>query len=412
MKPHSPLAPCIVLALSVLACNVVSAARAYAAPPAQIESVDGSMQLELVATGVDHPVGIAIPPDGSGRIFVVEQTGKIRIIQDGVLLPAPFLNLTKKLPSKEFIATEYETGLLGLTFHPSYSENGKFYVFYTDKRNFIRIYEYRVSDSDPNRANPQSRRKLLSMPHPDYYNHYGGELAFGPDGYLYIGIADGGGIGDPFGTGQSLKTLKAKILRIDVNSGDPYSIPADNPFLGHAHVKPEIYAYGLRNPWRFSFDAETGRLFAADVGQYLHEEINIIEAGGNYGWSILEANECFDRDRPLSHGNECDTSGLNLIPPIYAYGRPSPFRFGTTAIIGGHVYRGSEIPALEGKYIFGDFTHGFIRTLTEDEEGNWHAESLFTHLPFYLSSFGQDQDGEIYVAAYNKRAIYRLKSMQ
>jgi glucose/arabinose dehydrogenase len=352
------------------------------APPA----VPAPPQLALApfVTSLTNPLGMEQPDDGSGRLFVVEQQGVIRIIQNGSLLATPFLDIT----SKVYFAGE--SGLVGITFHPGYAQNGRFYVNYVQMVNSQRqsiIAEYKVSSTDPNQADPASERILLTVDQPPFENHKAGQLAFGPDGFLYFGLGDGGSEGDPFGNGQNTQVLLGKLMRIDVNSTSgslPYAIPADNPFV-RAGGRPEIWAYGLRNPWRFSFDASSGRLFLADVGQDAWEEVDLIQKGGNYGWNTMEASHCFN---PPSG---CNTAGLIL--PITEYSHSEG-----NAVIGGFVYHGSSIPALQNVYLFGDFGTGKIWGLQETS-GTW-TRTLLSSTGKNISAFGRDQNGELYAVDY------------
>jgi glucose/arabinose dehydrogenase len=342
-------------------------------------------------------VGLEAPNDGTGRLFVVQQGGTIRVIQNGSLLATPFLDITSKVESG------VEKGLLGLSFHPNFSANHKFYVDYTRRLGSGQlqsvISEYTVSSADPNQANPASERQLLLLDQP-FDNHNGGQIAFGPDGFLYIAFGDGGSEGDPRGNGQNTNTLLGKILRIGVDppfaAGKQYAIPPDNPFASGGGL-PEIWAYGLRNPWRFSFDRPSGRLFVGDVGQDSWEEVDIITKGGNFGWNIMEGDHCF---RVAS----CNTAGLAL--PIAEYGHDAE---GGTAIIGGFVYRGSAIPALVGTYIFGDLSSGRVWGLKQQATGDWQQTLLLTHA-LIVSSFGQDSAGELYLVDYGNGAILRIRA--
>ena len=263
--------------------------------------------LRQVTTGLVRPVHLTHAGDGSGRLFLVEKPGRIRIVENGQLRPTPFLDIEDRVEDGG-----NEQGLLSVAFHPSYETNGRFFVYYTAQQGdgTIFVSEFSVSASNENLANAGSERQLLTIPHPSFNNHNGGLLKFGPDGMLYIGVGDGGSANDPNNNAQNLDSLLGKLLRIDVNSGNSYAIPPDNPFVGR-DGRDEIYAYGLRNPWRYSFDRETGELWLADVGQNQWEEIDIIKKGGNYGWRIMEGFHC----RPPQ--TTCDQAGLEL--PIFEY---------------------------------------------------------------------------------------------
>jgi len=356
--------------LFLLACNAVAQPR-----------------LEPVVSGLRQPVVITNAHDD--RLFVVEQVGVIRVIVDGELRSEPFLDIANRVGSGG------ERGLLGLAFPEDYAASGRFYVYYTDRQGDTAVSRFSTT-SDPDRADPASETILLTQSQP-YSNHNGGQIAFGPDGYLYIGLGDGGSGGDPEGNGQNLDTFLGKLLRIDV-SGDGYQVPSDNPYVGTNGVRPEIWAYGLRNPWRFSFDSDTGDLYIADVGQNAYEEVNVQPAsstgGENYGWKIMEANECF---QPRSG---CDTSGLVL--PVIAY--PHGGQWGSS-ISGGYVYRGASVPALTGRYVFADFVSGRIWTASEGDD--WSVEP-FMETGFNVSTFGVDAAGELYVADYGAGVIYRV----
>jgi glucose/arabinose dehydrogenase len=343
-----------------------------------------SVALASVATGFSAPLDVENPGDNTGRLFVVQQGGQIRILQNGTIAATPFLDITGKVTSGG------ETGLLGLAFHPNYSQNRHFYLNYT--RTSVGqlqtvITEYQTSTIDPNVADPNSERILLTVNQP-FPNHKAGQLSFGSDGYLYFGLGDGGSNGDPLRNGQNTQVLLGKMLRIDVNNtstGKPYAIPADNPFVSGGG-QPEVYAYGFRNPWRFSFDTSSGRLFVADVGQDAFEEIDIVTKGANYGWNVMEGTHCF------SPSSGCSMTGLTL--PIHDYPRAD----GTT-VIGGFVYRGTAIANLQGAYIFGDFGSGKIWMLRENPANTWTRTELLS-TGRQISSFGQDQAGELYVVDY------------
>jgi glucose/arabinose dehydrogenase len=357
---------------------------------AQIEIFDAFPDLSFT-----QPVDIQTPGDGSNRLFVVSQPGQIFVFDNSssVSEAEVFLDI------RSSVLSGGEQGLLGIAFHPDYSGNGYFYVDYTasNPRRTV-ISRFQVSAGDPYKADLSSELVMLEVGQP-YANHNGGQLMFGPDGYLYVSFGDGGSGGDPQNNGQNLSTLLGSIIRIDVdNPGDGrnYSIPADNPFIGMAGAKEEIYAYGLRNVWRFSFDA-SGKLWAADVGQNAWEEINIIEKGGNYGWRIMEATHCYN---PSSG---CDETGF--IMPVHEYGHNSS---GGYSITGGYVYNGSEAPEYAGKYIYGDFASGNIWAL--EYNGSVQSNELVLSTSYSISTFGVDESGEIYFADYSSGKIYKFSS--
>lgn len=329
--------------------------------------------------------------DNSGRVFVVEKTGKILVFQNDPQVQSTqvFLDLTGIIDS-----SASEKGLLGLAFHPDYEKNGFFYVNYTDWSGTV-IARYQADPVDPNRGHPDSGTVLMSFPQP-YANHNGGHLAFGPDGFLYIAVGDGGSAGDPQNNAQNRGSIYGKILRIDVDKpsgGKSYGIPADNPFAGSSEgFLGEIYAYGLRNPWKFSFDQKSGWLWAADVGQNKVEEIDIIQKGGNYGWNIMEGSLCYP-----SSAN-CDRSGLTM--PVWEYQHPTG-----NSITGGYVYNGAKIPGLYGAYVYGDFGSGMLWALWLDSTGADNRALLDTNLN--ISSFGLDQENELYIVDYRGK-IYKM----
>lgn len=341
-----------------------------------------------------RPVDLQTPSDGSNRLFVVEQAGVINVFPNsaGTTSKKTFLDIRSKVDDGG-----NEEGLLGLAFHPEYASNGYFYVNYTATRpNRTVISRFKVSSSNPDEADPTSEVVLLTFEQP-YSNHNGGQVSFGPDGYLYIAAGDGGSGGDPHGNGQKLSTLLGKILRIDVNNtsaGRQYSIPADNPFAGNKQgYREEIYAYGLRNPWRFSFDPATGTLWTGDVGQNAWEEIDIIEKGGNYGWNTMEGNHCFD---PKSG---CKRDGLKL--PIHEYDRNEGI-----SVTGGFVYRGPSLKALTGKYVYADYATRRIWALDASNRSR-PANSLLLEANFNISSFGVDKDQELYLCGFDGK-IHKL----
>ena len=343
----------------------------------------------------DNPVDLQHAGDGTNRIFVVSQKGLIYVFKNNPSVKSAkiFLDIRNK------VKYGTELGLLGLAFHPDYKNNGYFYVNYTasDPLRSV-IGRYSVSSKNRNVANKKSELILFQTNQP-YSNHNGGQLAFGPDDYLYIALGDGGSDGDPHNNGQSKSSFLGKILRIDVNctSGNKnYCIPPENPFAGNSQgYKEEIYAYGLRNPWRFSFDPVTGWMWAGDVGQNSWEEIDIIEKGKNYGWRIMEGNHCYN---PSS---DCDTSGLTL--PIWEYGHND---HGNCSITGGYVYRGSQFPELYGKYIYGDYCSGSVWTLSYDGT-NTATNKLLLTADIEISSFGIDRDNEMYICDLNGK-VYKL----
>ena len=324
---------------------------------------------------------------------MVEQRGAIKVLQNGALLTQSFLNLSNK------VIFQGEMGLLGLTFHPAFKTNRKFYV------NYVRnaggqfqsvIAEYLASATNPNQADPASERILLTVNQvSNFTNHKAGQLVFGPDGFLYFGLGDGGGGGDPFGHGQNTQILLGKMMRIDVNSTSPgkqYAIPPDNPFVAGGGL-PEIYAFGFRNPWRFSFDRPTGRLFVADVGQDSFEEVDIVQKGGNYGWNIMEGDHCFN-----PHSN-CNMTGLSL--PIIEIPHPE-----AEAVIGGFVYHGTAVAGMQGMYIFGDLS-GKIWSLAQGSS-NTFTRSQLADENFNISSFGQDAAGELYVVDISGGRVLKI----
>ena len=306
------------------------------------------------------------------------------------MLAAPFLDIRARVGS-----SGSEQGLLGLAFHPDYTKNGYFFVNYTDRSGDTVIARYRVS-ADPSLADPSTEVRLLEVQQP-YGNHNGGDLAFGPDGYLYISLGDGGSGGDPRNFGQSVDTLLGKLLRIDVSEVDGYSIPAGNPFV-NGGGRPEIWAYGLRNPWRISFDQLTGDLYIADVGQNSWEEVNFQPAGSpggeNYGWNTMEGFHCFQ-------SSACDQSGLTL--PVIEYALHVQ---GDCAVTGGYVYRGHSLPAWQGIYVYGDYCSGRVWGLFQNPTGVWENGLLF-ETGARITSFGQDEDGEIYLVNH-RGSVYQL----
>lgn len=338
----------------------------------------GLVGLQPVASGLSSPVGITHA--GDSRLFIVEQTGRIKILSGGVVLPTAFLDVSG------LISTGSERGLLGLALHPNYPATPYFYIDYTNTSGDIAIARYSVS-GDPNVADASSALSLLTIPHSSAANHNGGQLRFGPDGKLYIGVGDGGGSGDVPNNAQTLSVLLGKILRLDVDVAAPY-IPPTNPFVSTPGARGEIWAYGLRNPWRFSFDRSTGDLLIGDVGQLLWEEVDLQLAGStggqNYGWRLLEGTHCYN---PASL---CDPGGLTA--PIIEYGHGA----GDCAVIGGVRYRGT-IAYLAGTYLYGDYCTGRIWGATLGGGGIWTSTQVATFPPFALSSFGEGANGDVYL---------------
>ena len=348
-------------------------------PPSATTFPDPSAyQWQEIVSGLQRPVDLQV--DGSGRLFIIEKVGRIRIFQDGQLLEQPFLDISDRVGS-----SGNEQGFLGLAFHPQYAKNGRFFVNYTDKQGDTVIARFQVS-SDPNHADPNSEVGVLGADQP-FPNHNGGVLTFGPDGYLYAGLGDGGSGGDPFGNAQNTNTILGKILRIDVDSTEPYAIPPDNPFGN------EVWVYGLRNPWRISFDRLTGDLYIGDVGQNAWEEIDFLPAGSpgrtNFGWNLREG----------AHDYKGSASP-DLTEPVADYSHQE----GGCSVTGGYVYRGS-MPEWNGIYLYGDYCTGLIWGLIHSNDG-WQKQQLFD-MAVTITSFGEDEAGEIYLLS-DSGMVYRL----
>ncbi len=337
--------------------------------------------LREVANGLSQPLAIAHAGDGSGRLFVTLQEGRVMIFDGRQIVPKPFLDL------RERVASGGERGLLSVAFHPDFANNRWFYVNYTDLAGNTVVSRFRAARRAPNVALRRSETLVLSVTQP-YANHNGGQLQFGPDGFLYIGTGDGGSGGDPENRAQDGGSLLGKLLRIDVNQS-PYGIPTDNPFSNRTDIRPEIWAVGLRNPWRFSFDRATGDLYIADVGQDAWEEVNFQPAAGpgglNYGWRRLEGRHCFNPP------NACDDGTLTL--PVLEYDHSVG-----ESVTGGYVYRGSQVPELAGRYVYGDFISGRIWA-ARLEGSRWVNEEVAAS-PIAISSFGEDEAGELYLTDY------------
>jgi glucose/arabinose dehydrogenase len=365
-------------------------------PPSQRAAPQ--LGVEPFVSGLQRPVYLTQADDGTDRFFVVEQPGRIRVIANGQLRPTLFLDVEPLA-----LSTGNEQGLLSVAFHPNYKSNGLFFVNYTRKPDGATVIaRYRVS-ADLDVADPNSAMIVMTIDQPQV-NHNGGLIKFGPDGYLYIGMGDGGGQGDQHGTignGQDLGALLGKILRIDV-SREPYAVPASNPFVNKAGARPEIWALGLRNPWRFSFDRATGDLVIADVGQNTYEEIDWQPAssrgGENYGWRLMEGEHCYNP------GENCQPPGLTL--PVAEYTHSSG-----CSVTGGYVYRGSKYPWLNGWYLFTDYCTGNTWSLERSPAGAWQMTQRMK-VDFQTSSFGEDRVGELYLIGHNNGTIYRLTSSQ
>ncbi len=345
-------------------------------------------------SGLAAPLGVTHAGDNTGKLYVMEQGGRIRIVDNGALLPAPFLDISTRVVSGG------EQGLLGLAFPRGFAATGRFYVNYTRIADGATVIARYQRSANPNAADPNSEAILLTIPQP-FANHNGGQLAFGPDGFLYIGMGDGGSGGDPQNNAQNPLSLLGKILRIDVESapdpGLPYAIPPNNPFVGNAAYRAEIWALGLRNPWRFSFDRQTGDLYIADVGQSAFEEVNFHPAGSasgeNYGWNIMEGAHCYALPG-------CSSAGLVLPVAEYAHGQ------GECSITGGFVYRGAAYPGIQGVYFYADFCTGRFWGLTNDN-AVWQNTLLLVE-PHSISSFGEDEAGNLFAADLDAGVVYEI----
>lgn len=381
--------PCLVL--TALACGSSTGPSSGTV----LQPGDLPLVLDTVATGLDSPLYLTAPA-GDPRLFIVEKTGRIRIVKNGSLLATAFLDL------HTLVSGGSEQGLLGLAFDPDYATNGRFVVNYTNLAGDTRISAFRVS-SDPDVADGSSETVLLPVAQP-FPNHNGGQLLFGPDGDLYAGLGDGGGAGDPNGNGQSLATVLGKVLRIDLNGGAPYAVPSDNPFASTAGpaTRGEIWSYGLRNPWRFSFDRLTHDLYIADVGQDNYEEVDVAPApaagrGLNFGWNRMEGAHCYPP------GASCNQSGLTLPVVEYDHGQGC-------SVIGGYVYRGTAIPALQGVYFYSDFCQGFVRSFRyaggqATRQQDWQSLRPAGN----VTSFGEDAAGEVYIMTI-EGVVFRIAS--
>jgi glucose/arabinose dehydrogenase len=379
-----------ILQLAVCFGLTVEAAACGSTEPALPQGTGA--RLQLIGSGFSSPLYLTSPPGDLARLFIVEQTGAIRVIKGGTLLPTPFLDISDR------ISTGGEQGLLGLAFYPEFASNGRFVVHYTDPAGDTHLSIFRVS-ADPDVADPATEQVILTADQP-YSNHNGGQILFGPDGLLYMGLGDGGSANDPEGRAQNLSDLLGSILRLDVHNGTSYTIPADNPFVGQTGVQAEVWSYGLRNPWRFSFDRATGDLYIADVGQDQYEEVDVAPSatgngkGVNFGWNIMEGAHCLN-------GAQCDQSGLTLPDLEYSHSDGC-------SITGGYVYRGSALPDLQGLYFYSDFCQGWVRSLryvsgqaieVTDWPGLRPGGSVL--------SFGEDAAGELYVLS-SSGSVFKL----
>ena len=414
-----------VAAVAVLAAALMMGSAAAQEGSGQVLPSGPTVGVELVAEGLVQPVHLSEPPDGSERRFVVDQSGVVRVIMpDGTLLGEPFLDVRDRMVN--LMPGFDERGLLGLAFHPGFADNGRLFVYYSAPlrdgapagwNHTSHVAEFNVAATDPNRADPASERIVLQVDQPQF-NHNAGDMHFGPDGMLYITLGDGGGANDVglghtpgLGNGQDATNLRGSLLRIDVDGADPYGIPADNPFVG-TPARDEIFAYGFRNPYRFTFDGDD--LYVADVGQALFEEVNLIERGGNYGWNIKEATHCFNPSSPTNPLETCPNTGPlfgdPLLDPIVEYGNANNVPGGVgVAVVGGRVYRGSELPQLTGRYVFGDWStsfgqpNGTLMIAKARPKGLWKLQELDVEgrpggrLGHFITGFGQDGAGEVYV---------------
>jgi glucose/arabinose dehydrogenase len=415
------------IAIIAFSVSAISASNTSAMQPIAGDISTPKVGLELVAEGFTAPMELVSPGDGTGRMFLVDQIGLIKIIlANGTVVGEPFLDISDRMVK---LSQGYdERGLLSLAFHPDFSKNGRIFVLYSaplrpgGSKGFdctTHVSEFAISEENPNKVDISSERIILQVDKP-YMNHNGGTIAFGPDGYLYIPLGDGGGANDAgfghepgSGNAQNTSTMLGKVLRIDVNNmtkGMAYNVPSDNPFVGKEGYLPEIWAYGLRNPWRISFDKGNDHdLLLSDAGQNLWEEVDIITKGGNYGWNIKEGTHCFDPNNPNKSPALCSDYGYNgepLIDPVIEYDSHGINR---TVVVGGYIYRGSAIPEFEGDYIFGDWSSSFtvgdgsLLIALPTPTGIWKIEEIKVagssngRVNAFVRSFGQDDQGELYV---------------
>jgi len=377
--------------LLLVLCGGCGASTDVVTPPPPPPPGAPEVRLVEVARNVGFPLLVTAAPGDLNRIFIVDKGGRIRIVKNGTLLDQPFLDISGR------VSNGGEQGLLGLAFHPGYASNGRFVVDYTNSSGDTRIAVYRVS-GNPDLADPASEQVVLSIPQP-FWNNNGGMVGFGPDGKLYIGTGDGGSGGDPQGNGQNRNSLLGKLLRVGIDDNGQLSIPADNPFIGQAGTRGEIWSYGLRNPWRFSFDRQTGDLYIADVGQNAREEVDVATAaqqtgkGANFGWNVMEGTACYG-------SSACNRTGLTLPALDYTHSEGC-------SITGGYVYRGSAIPGLTGLYFYSDWCTGFVRSFRFSggavvDPQEWPALKPGGG----ISSFGEDARGELYLMTGS--VVYRV----
>lgn len=376
------------------------AAQSHQVQPVNFDPSQVALTLETVYEGFEAPVQVTNAGDGSGRLFIAERDGKIWIAQDGKLLPEPFLDISEIVRSKDM-----EQAFGSIAFHPDYEENGYFYAVYTKEPEGANVIaRFQVSAGDPNRADPDSLTELLVL-EDRFPNHNGGDIAFGPDGYLYVATGDEGGEGDPKENAQDGQRLFGKMLRIDVDHGDPYAIPPDNPFVDDPNVRDEIWAMGLRNPFRYSFDPKTGDLYIGDVGESAWEEVNVVPAGTpggmNFGWPVMEGMHCFPE------GAECNPEGYWLPVLEYSHAGEAGKREGCS-IVGGRVYRGQESPFMDGVYVFGDWCAGRIWAAWRNAAGEWQRHELLDTF-IMITSFGADEQGELYLTNMIDGTVARLR---
>ncbi len=373
--------------LAVLLIALAACSDSQARPPAQ-RSGSNALRLERVGE-FRSPVYLTSPP-GDPRLFVVEQQGRIQIVKNGIKLSTPFLDISER------VRAGGEQGLLSMAFHPDYRNNGQFFVNFTDRSGDTRVERFKVS-SNPEVADEASAKLVIGIDQP-YSNHNGGLVMFGPDGMLYIGMGDGGSGGDPHRNGQNKNALLGKMLRLNVNRVEPYSIPEGNPFRGQSDARPEIWATGMRNPWRFAFDRATNQLYIADVGQNEIEEIDVepaSAAGLNYGWNIMEGERCYS-------GGGCDRSGLTM--PRVTFNHSG----GACSVTGGFVYRGKRVPSLAGHYFYSDYCAGWLKSFRMQngavvDRRDWIPSSNLGH----VVSFGEDSAGELYILS-ESGTVFRI----